>query len=129
MEDKIPLDADHSMIVKFDNKNHRGHTSARDKLRQNHNTYELQMVKEEGDVCIDCIEIKKTPHSNFPTQVPRRALQRCPFILSKPKTGRGRNPHSFLVTIHGHLLNVVLVRQNRRPVFITEEERGQVVSV
>ena len=34
MEDKIPLDADHSMIVKFDNKNNRGYTSARDKLRQ-----------------------------------------------------------------------------------------------
>ncbi|KAL5351765.1 hypothetical protein ACLOAV_003626 [Pseudogymnoascus australis] len=34
MEDKIPLDADHSMIVKFDSKNNRGCTSARDKLRQ-----------------------------------------------------------------------------------------------
>ncbi|RDL35197.1 uncharacterized protein BP5553_07128 [Venustampulla echinocandica] len=34
MEDKIPLDADHSMIVKFDNKNNRGYTSARDKIRQ-----------------------------------------------------------------------------------------------
>ncbi|KFY68927.1 hypothetical protein V496_00678 [Pseudogymnoascus sp. VKM F-4515 (FW-2607)] len=34
MEDKIPLDADHSMIVKFDNKNNAGYTSARDKLRQ-----------------------------------------------------------------------------------------------
>ncbi|KAK7419576.1 hypothetical protein QQZ08_010789 [Neonectria magnoliae] len=34
MEEKIPLDADHSMIVKFDNKNNRGYTSARDKLRQ-----------------------------------------------------------------------------------------------
>ncbi|OBT52297.1 hypothetical protein VE04_07697, partial [Pseudogymnoascus sp. 24MN13] len=34
MEDKIPLDADHSMIVKFDNKNNQGYTSARDKLRQ-----------------------------------------------------------------------------------------------
>ncbi|EXA31288.1 hypothetical protein FOVG_17412 [Fusarium oxysporum f. sp. pisi HDV247] len=34
MEEKIPLDSDHSMIVKFDNKNNRGYTSARDKLRQ-----------------------------------------------------------------------------------------------
>ena len=34
MEDKIPLDSDHSMIVKFDNKNNRGYTSARDKLRR-----------------------------------------------------------------------------------------------
>ncbi|KFY94703.1 hypothetical protein V498_03772 [Pseudogymnoascus sp. VKM F-4517 (FW-2822)] len=34
MEDKIPLDADHSMMVKFDNRNNRGYTSARDKLRQ-----------------------------------------------------------------------------------------------
>ncbi|WZH42130.1 uncharacterized protein QYS62_003120 [Fusarium acuminatum] len=34
MEEKIPLDSDHSMIVKFDNKNQRGYTSARDKLRQ-----------------------------------------------------------------------------------------------
>ncbi|KAF2631425.1 hypothetical protein BU25DRAFT_384710 [Macroventuria anomochaeta] len=33
-EEKIPLDADHSMIVKFDNKNARGYSSARDKLRQ-----------------------------------------------------------------------------------------------
>ncbi|TVY62681.1 Nephrocystin-3 [Fusarium oxysporum f. sp. cubense] len=34
MEEKIPLDSDHSMIVKFDNKNNRGYTSARDKLRE-----------------------------------------------------------------------------------------------
>ncbi|RKK27668.1 hypothetical protein BFJ66_g16550 [Fusarium oxysporum f. sp. cepae] len=34
MEEKIPLDSDHSMIVKFDNKNQRGYTSALDKLRQ-----------------------------------------------------------------------------------------------
>jgi hypothetical protein len=34
MEDKIPLDADHSMIVKFDNRNNQGYTSALDKLRQ-----------------------------------------------------------------------------------------------
>jgi hypothetical protein len=34
MEEKIPLDSDHSMIVKFDNKTQRGYTSARDKLRQ-----------------------------------------------------------------------------------------------
>ncbi|KAI7759632.1 hypothetical protein LZL87_014155 [Fusarium oxysporum] len=34
MEEKIPIDSDHSMIVKFDNKNNRGYTSARDKLRQ-----------------------------------------------------------------------------------------------
>ncbi|KAF2633913.1 hypothetical protein BU25DRAFT_381757 [Macroventuria anomochaeta] len=34
MEEKIPIDADHSMIVKFDNKNVRGYSSARDKLRQ-----------------------------------------------------------------------------------------------
>ncbi|KFY86469.1 hypothetical protein V500_07615 [Pseudogymnoascus sp. VKM F-4518 (FW-2643)] len=34
MEDKIPLDADHSMIVKFGDRNNRGYTSARDKLRQ-----------------------------------------------------------------------------------------------
>ncbi|KAF2180317.1 hypothetical protein K469DRAFT_715560 [Zopfia rhizophila CBS 207.26] len=33
-EEKIPLDADHSMIVKFNTKNDRGYTSARDKLRQ-----------------------------------------------------------------------------------------------
>jgi hypothetical protein len=34
MEEKIPLDADHSMIVKFDGRNDRGYTSARDRLRQ-----------------------------------------------------------------------------------------------
>ncbi|OBT40026.1 hypothetical protein VE00_09394 [Pseudogymnoascus sp. WSF 3629] len=34
MEDKIPLDADHSMMVKFDHKNNPGYTSARDRLRQ-----------------------------------------------------------------------------------------------
>ncbi|KAF2802307.1 WD40 repeat-like protein [Mytilinidion resinicola] len=34
IEDKIPLDADHSMIVKFDAKWDRGYTSARDKLLQ-----------------------------------------------------------------------------------------------
>ncbi|KAF9772959.1 hypothetical protein IL306_009286 [Fusarium sp. DS 682] len=34
MEDKIPLDSDHSMIVKFDNKSDQGYESARDKLRQ-----------------------------------------------------------------------------------------------
>ena len=34
MEEKIPLDADHSMMVKFDNKNARGYSSARDKLKQ-----------------------------------------------------------------------------------------------
>ncbi|KAF7502176.1 hypothetical protein GJ744_006772 [Endocarpon pusillum] len=34
MEEKIPLHADHSMIVKFDSKNTRGYSSARDKLRQ-----------------------------------------------------------------------------------------------
>lgn len=34
MEDKIPLDADHSTIVKFDNRNNHGYTSARDKLKQ-----------------------------------------------------------------------------------------------
>ncbi|KAJ4267004.1 hypothetical protein NW762_003102 [Fusarium torreyae] len=34
MEDKIPLDSDHSMIVKFDNKNNRGYISARDKLKE-----------------------------------------------------------------------------------------------
>lgn len=33
MEDKIPLDADHSMIVKFDNTSDRGYRSALDKLR------------------------------------------------------------------------------------------------
>ncbi|OBT60492.1 hypothetical protein VE03_10079 [Pseudogymnoascus sp. 23342-1-I1] len=36
VEDKIPLDADHSMMIKFDNRNNRGYTSARDKLRQFH---------------------------------------------------------------------------------------------
>ena len=34
MEDKIPLDADHSMMVKFDSKNAQGYSSARDKLKQ-----------------------------------------------------------------------------------------------
>jgi hypothetical protein len=34
MEEKIPLNADHSMIVKFNVRNDRGYTSARDKLRQ-----------------------------------------------------------------------------------------------
>ncbi|KAF1966815.1 hypothetical protein BU23DRAFT_573760 [Bimuria novae-zelandiae CBS 107.79] len=34
MEDKIPLDADHSIIIKFNSRNNRGYTSARDKLRQ-----------------------------------------------------------------------------------------------
>jgi len=34
MEEKIPLDADHSMMVKFDDKNARGYSSARDKLQQ-----------------------------------------------------------------------------------------------
>jgi hypothetical protein len=34
MEDKIPVDSDHSMIVKFDNRNNRSYTSARDKLKQ-----------------------------------------------------------------------------------------------
>jgi hypothetical protein len=34
MEDKVPLDADHSMMVKFDSKSARGYSSARDKLRQ-----------------------------------------------------------------------------------------------
>jgi hypothetical protein len=34
MEDKVPLDADHSMMVKFDNRNARGYSSAQDKLRQ-----------------------------------------------------------------------------------------------
>jgi protein SERAC1 len=33
MEDKILLDGDHSMIVKFDNRNNHGYTTARDKLR------------------------------------------------------------------------------------------------
>ena len=34
MEDKIPLDADHSMIVKFDSRNSQGYSSARDRLLQ-----------------------------------------------------------------------------------------------
>jgi hypothetical protein len=34
MEEKIPLDADHSTIVKFDTKDSRGYTSVRDKLVQ-----------------------------------------------------------------------------------------------
>lgn len=34
IEEKIPLDADHSIMVKFDNKNSRGYSSARDKLRK-----------------------------------------------------------------------------------------------
>ncbi|KAH9869852.1 hypothetical protein J1614_006772 [Plenodomus biglobosus] len=34
IEDKIPLNADHSMMVKFDNKNEPGYTSARSKLQQ-----------------------------------------------------------------------------------------------
>ncbi|OBT51626.1 hypothetical protein VE04_08927 [Pseudogymnoascus sp. 24MN13] len=34
MEDKIPLDADHSIMVKFNNKSDLGYSSARDKLRQ-----------------------------------------------------------------------------------------------
>ena len=34
MEDKVPLHADHSMIVKFDNKNAPGYRSVVDKLRQ-----------------------------------------------------------------------------------------------
>jgi hypothetical protein len=34
MEEKIPRDTDHSMIVKFDDKNDPGYTSAREKLRQ-----------------------------------------------------------------------------------------------
>jgi hypothetical protein len=34
MEEKIPSDADHTTIVKFDNRNNRAYTSARDKLRQ-----------------------------------------------------------------------------------------------
>lgn len=33
-EDKIPLNADHSMMVKFDNTNARGYSSARGKLKQ-----------------------------------------------------------------------------------------------
>ncbi|KAK7575342.1 hypothetical protein V3481_017305 [Fusarium oxysporum f. sp. vasinfectum] len=34
MEDKIPLDSDHSMIVKFDDEDNQGYIIARDKLRQ-----------------------------------------------------------------------------------------------
>lgn len=34
MEEKIPLDADHSMMVKFNNPNAQGYSSARDKLKQ-----------------------------------------------------------------------------------------------
>jgi hypothetical protein len=34
MEEKIPLDADHSKIVKFDTSDSQGYTSARDKLMQ-----------------------------------------------------------------------------------------------
>jgi hypothetical protein len=34
MEEKIPLNADHSMIVKFNDRNDRGYTSVRNKLRQ-----------------------------------------------------------------------------------------------
>lgn len=34
MEEKIPLHADHSQIVKFDNRNAPGYRSALDKLRQ-----------------------------------------------------------------------------------------------
>lgn len=34
MEDKIPLDEDHSMMVKFNTKNQRGYTSALDKLKK-----------------------------------------------------------------------------------------------
>jgi hypothetical protein len=34
MEDKIPLHADHSQIVKFDSRNAPGYQSALDKLRQ-----------------------------------------------------------------------------------------------
>ena len=34
MEEKIPLNADHSMIVKFNDNEDKGYTSARDKLRQ-----------------------------------------------------------------------------------------------
>jgi len=34
MEDKVPLHADHSMIVKFDNKNAPGYRSVVDKLKQ-----------------------------------------------------------------------------------------------
>ena len=34
IEEKVPLDADHSMIVKFDTRDSRGYTSARDRLVQ-----------------------------------------------------------------------------------------------
>lgn len=34
MEDKIPLHADHSQIVKFDNRNAPGYRSALDRLKQ-----------------------------------------------------------------------------------------------
>jgi hypothetical protein len=34
MEEKIPLDADHSMLVRFDNRDDKGYTSARDRLRE-----------------------------------------------------------------------------------------------
>lgn len=34
METKIPLHADHSMIVKFDNRNALGYRSALDKLKE-----------------------------------------------------------------------------------------------
>jgi hypothetical protein len=34
MEDKVPLHADHSMIVKFDTRNAAGYRTALDKLRQ-----------------------------------------------------------------------------------------------
>lgn len=34
IEEKVPLDADHSMIVKFDTEDSRGYTSARDRLVQ-----------------------------------------------------------------------------------------------
>jgi hypothetical protein len=34
MEDKVPLDADHSMMVKFDGKSAQGYSSARNKLQQ-----------------------------------------------------------------------------------------------
>ena len=34
MEEKIPLDADHSNLVKFNSKNERGYTSALVKLQQ-----------------------------------------------------------------------------------------------
>jgi hypothetical protein len=34
IEDKIPLDADHSMMVKFDTQYDLGYTSARDKLQK-----------------------------------------------------------------------------------------------